>query len=476
MGRSVATASATVPAQGQCRSQSQLHSSAGADDAAGDGEQPAAAASWVRPHAAGPVNARVWVQASRSAASSTSSSQIWFAAVVQRQVASGRCLWRSGSGPRRGPGGGAAAPGRRAAHRRCWWRTGDPPAVGVGQPQLRAGMRSFAAGDHPHPGAASRGQVEQAGQLGDVCARRAAPVAVVGRGPRRPGSRASGVSDRHCHAGRTDEYCSPGQRGGEEGVGASRRCRRGPAPGRAARRAAGASARSRAVMWSAALFAFALPGRSSPASASPVPPSPWSRNASTGRCPKPRLNVGCAPSFSECGSDQRGVDVHRHRPVPGGPPPAHAPAPGPCACAAAIASSDVCVHQRPGRRSPATPSDRRAQHRTDQLAVTQHPDVGQAVPAEREHVGELGYDPARVVHRPQPAPRRERGPQLPFQPTDPRGLSNRTSPPRDTSPSPVADTCSRCSAVVRFTYRVPSRLRTLCLRQAAVSQAGQALR
>lgn len=30
--------------------------------------------------------------------------------------------WRCGSGPRRGPGGGAAAPGRAAARSWCWWR------------------------------------------------------------------------------------------------------------------------------------------------------------------------------------------------------------------------------------------------------------------------------------------------------------------------------------------------------------------
>ena len=35
----------------------------------------------------------------------------------------GRCPWRSGSGPRTGPGGGGAAPGRRAARPWCWWRS-----------------------------------------------------------------------------------------------------------------------------------------------------------------------------------------------------------------------------------------------------------------------------------------------------------------------------------------------------------------
>ena len=44
----------------------------------------------------------------------------------------------------------------------------------------------------------------------------------------------------------------------------------------------------------------ALPGRSSIARGSPVPPGPWSTNAHSGWNPKPRLNVGFACSFSEC--------------------------------------------------------------------------------------------------------------------------------------------------------------------------------
>jgi hypothetical protein len=54
------------------------------------------------------------------------------------------------------------------------------------------------------------------------------------------------------------------------------------------------------VMWSAAVFDPALPGRSSTASGSPVPAGPWSTNAHNGWNPNPRLNVGFAFSFSLC--------------------------------------------------------------------------------------------------------------------------------------------------------------------------------
>src|SRR4051812_19043379 len=40
-------------------------------------------------------------------------------------------------------------------------KAGDPPALVVGQPQLRAGVRAFAAGDDPHPG---RPTLESAGE------------------------------------------------------------------------------------------------------------------------------------------------------------------------------------------------------------------------------------------------------------------------------------------------------------------------
>ena len=53
-------------------------------------------------------------------------------------------------------------------------------------------------------------------------------------------------------------------------------------------------------MWSAAVFAPALPGRNAIASGSPVPAWPWSTNAHNGWNPNPFLNVGAAFSFSEC--------------------------------------------------------------------------------------------------------------------------------------------------------------------------------
>ena len=52
-------------------------------------------------------------------------------------------------------------------------------------------------------------------------------------------------------------------------------------------------------MWSTTVFDPALPGRSTNANGSPVPPAPWSQKAHSGWNPKPRLNVGAADSFSE---------------------------------------------------------------------------------------------------------------------------------------------------------------------------------
>ena len=52
----------------------------------------------------------------------------------------------------------------------------------VGEPQLRAGMRAFLADDDPHS-PRPRGQVQQAGQLGDPRTVADLPVTVVSRGP-----------------------------------------------------------------------------------------------------------------------------------------------------------------------------------------------------------------------------------------------------------------------------------------------------
>ena len=66
------------------------------------------------------------------------------------------------------------------------------------------------------------------------------------------------------------------------------------------RRAPGSWARAlvSTLMWSAAVFDPALPGRSAIANGSPVPSGPWSTNAHNGWNPNPFLNVGRAFSFS----------------------------------------------------------------------------------------------------------------------------------------------------------------------------------
>jgi hypothetical protein len=61
----------------------------------------------------------------------------------------------------------------------------EPPSVSVGETQLRAGVGSFPANDHPYPGRPTGGGeiAEHPGQLGDVRALAQAAVGVGGRGP-----------------------------------------------------------------------------------------------------------------------------------------------------------------------------------------------------------------------------------------------------------------------------------------------------
>jgi hypothetical protein len=75
----------------------------------------------------------------------------------------------------------------------------EPPPVVVGEGQLGAGVGSFAAHDHPHPGRpASGGEVtEHAGQLGDVRGVAEAAVGVDRLHPRGLGQR----QDRRLHGG-----------------------------------------------------------------------------------------------------------------------------------------------------------------------------------------------------------------------------------------------------------------------------------
>lgn len=55
-------------------------------------------------------------------------------------------------------------------------------------------------------------------------------------------------------------------------------------------------------MWSAAVFAPALPGLSMIAAHCPAPSAPWSNQAVRGWWPNPPLKVGAAPSLAECAS------------------------------------------------------------------------------------------------------------------------------------------------------------------------------
>jgi hypothetical protein len=100
----------------------------------------------------------------------------------------GRCRRRFGSGPRSGPGGGDAVPGRRAGRPWCWSReAGQPQSVEVGEAQLGAGVGSFLADDQAHP-LRPRGQVGHVGDLRDPGAGPFGTAGVIGRRPRRPWS------------------------------------------------------------------------------------------------------------------------------------------------------------------------------------------------------------------------------------------------------------------------------------------------
>lgn len=55
-------------------------------------------------------------------------------------------------------------------------------------------------------------------------------------------------------------------------------------------------------MWSVAVLLPALPGLSRPATGSPVPPLPWSTNATRGWCPKVFFQVAVTSCFSEWAS------------------------------------------------------------------------------------------------------------------------------------------------------------------------------
>src|SRR5450759_3833637 len=86
------------------------------------------------------------------------------------------------------------------------------------------------------------------------------------------------------------------------------------------RRAPGSWARAlvSTLMWSAAVFDPALPGRSAITNGSPVPSGPWSTNAHNGWNPNPFLNVGLACLLLRVRGHERGVHVDDQRVVGAG--------------------------------------------------------------------------------------------------------------------------------------------------------------
>lgn len=130
--------------------------------------------------------ARVWVQTRRSAARAMISSQIWFWAKLWKVPQAGVLQPPDavlGAGAlavpdlqcSQGPAGSLGVGGE----------AGDPPAVLVGEAQLRSGVGTFAASDHPHPWRpAGQGVGEISGELGYLGAVTGLPVAVDRRAPR----------------------------------------------------------------------------------------------------------------------------------------------------------------------------------------------------------------------------------------------------------------------------------------------------
>ena len=195
----------------------------------------------------------------------------------------GRCPWRSGSGPRTGPGGGDAVPGPRAARSGVGGEAGEPVPADVGEPQLGAGVRAFLADDHPHP-LRPGGQVQQAGDLGDPRARPDLAAGVIGRFP----DPVRELQDGLVHVlgdGDARRSSADGGRGWSATSG-SRGCRRrnrcGSAPAAAGGVAAGpAPAGSpRCAHWRC--WIRRCPAAARWPVASPPAPAPWSANAARG--------------------------------------------------------------------------------------------------------------------------------------------------------------------------------------------------
>lgn len=172
-----------------------------------------------------------------------------------------------------------------------------------GDGQLRAGVGAFVAGDRAHALGPTT-QVQQIGGLGDPCAVADGVVGVIRCRPHP----LSGMSSSRSEVWDGSE--NPTEYDNRWAVIQSRTAWVDPAPsvristlrpGRVPGRWPGSWARAPliTVMWSAAVFDPALPGRSIIANGSPVPSLPWSMNEHDGWKPKPRLNVARASSFSE---------------------------------------------------------------------------------------------------------------------------------------------------------------------------------
>jgi len=167
-------------------------------------------------------------------------------------------------------------------------------------------------------------------------------------------------------------------------------------------------------MWSAESFAVAFPIRSRPASCSPVPPGPWSRNASSGWKPNVRFQVGVAPSFSECArtigprGETGGLSCQTRSRA--------------CARACRSGRSVGCQRRDEPRRG------RVGGDLPEQVGLRPHDcQVGQAVATECNSDRKVQHNLARVVTRLGTSPRPQRGRQGVIQTCHGRGLQQRAA-------------------------------------------------
>ena len=176
-------------------------------------------------------------------------------------------------------------------------------------------------------------------------------------------------------------------------------------------------AREITPMWSAAVFAPALPGRSMIAAHYPVPAGPWSNQAVSRWYPKPPLKVGAAPSLAQCASTTvASMSITRGEvaliPAVGALSPARSHHPPP--------------HPPPGRlegrldrvgvlgQGLDQPADRRVggDRAEDLLRAAQQGQVRQGASPQGRAQRQIQHGLARIVNRPRPPPGRQ-GPRQP---------------------------------------------------------------